>query len=282
MPLLQGFGEGVSIDAAFEAVPREPFIPELVWVRRVDGWAVPLRRKDDPDRWRALVHSDDAITTQIDDGAADKGIWPTSSCSAPHVVRQMLELLDLEPGHRVMEIGTGTGWNAALMAEIVGPENVTTIEIDPAVAEQARANLAEVGCPVQVITGDGEAGSPADGPFDRVIATAAAAELPHAWVQQTRPGGLILVPWAPTFHPDGPFARLTVSAAGLAEGRFVAPSWFMPLRGQRISQPVRNSYRERWADAGRPAIDRFGITVTPAGQTIWLDSPDNPVAPSSP
>ncbi|WP_346041840.1 hypothetical protein [Actinomadura chokoriensis] len=55
----------------------------------------------------------------------------------------------------------------------------------------------------------------------------------------------------------------------------------MPLRGQRISQPVRNAYKERWADAGRPAIDRFGITVTPEGQTIWLDSPDNLVDPSS-
>lgn len=280
MPRLPRFGEGMSIDAAFKAVPREAFVPDLVWVRRDDGWAVPLRRQDDPDRWRALVHSDDAVTTQIDDGAADKGVWPTSSCSAPHVVRRMLELLDLQPGHRVMEIGTGTGWNAALMAEIVGPQNVTTIEIDPVVAEQARASLAGVGCPVQVVTGDGEAGSPAGGPFDRVIATAATAELPYAWVRQTRPGGLLLVPWAPTFHPDGPIGRLAVRDGGRAEGRFVAPSWFMPLRGQRIPQPDRNACKERWADAGRPAIDRFGITVTSQEQTIWLDSPDNPIDPT--
>ncbi|MFG2018570.1 methyltransferase domain-containing protein [Actinomadura geliboluensis] len=270
----------MSIDAAFDAMPREAFVPDLVWVRRDSAWAVPLRRQDDPDGWRALVHSDDAITTQIDDGASEKGVWPTSSCSAPRVVRQMLELLDLEPGHRVLEIGTGTGWNAALMAQIAGPENVTTIEIDAVVAEQARANLAGVGCPVQVITGDGEAGSPTGGPFDRLIATAAAAELPHAWVRQTRPGGLLLVPWAPTFHPDGPIARLAVDDQSRAEGRFVAPSWFMPLRGQRISQPVRNAYKERWASAGKPAIDRFGITVTPEGQTIWLDSPENPIDPS--
>ncbi len=280
MPQLQWFGKSMSIDAAFDAMPREAFVPDLVWVRRDSAWAVPLRRQDDPDGWHALVQSDDAITTQMDDGAADKGLWPTSSCSAPRVVRQMLELLDLEPGHRVLEIGTGTGWNAALMAQIAGPENVTTIEIDPVVAEQARANLAGVGCPVQVITGDGEAGSPTGGPFDRLIATAAAAELPHAWVRQTRPGGLLLVPWAPTFHPDGPIARLAVDDQSRAEGRFVAPSWFMPLRGQRISQPVRNAYRERWASAGKPAIDRFGITVTPEGQTIWLDSPENPIDPS--
>ncbi|WP_279473371.1 protein-L-isoaspartate O-methyltransferase family protein [Actinomadura darangshiensis] len=216
----------------------------------------------------------------MDDGTADKGVWPTSSCSAPHVVREMLELLDLGPGRRVMEIGTGTGWNAALMAEIVGPENVTTIEIDPAVAEQARANLAGAGCPVQVITGDGEGGSSAGSPYDRVIATAAVAVLPYAWVRQTRPGGLLLVPWAPTFHPDGPIARITVGDGGEAEGRFVAPSWFMPLRGQRISQPDRNAHKKRWTDAGEPAIDRFGITVTPTGQTIWLDSPDTPITPA--
>ncbi|GAA2446800.1 hypothetical protein GCM10010191_74890 [Actinomadura vinacea] len=260
----------MSVQAAFDAVPREAFVPDLVWIRRDDGWAVPLRRQDDPDRWWALVRSEDAVTTQIDDGAAEKGIWPTSSCSAPQVVREMLELLDLERGHRVLEIGTGTGWNAALMAEIVGAEHVTTIEIDPGIAEQARRNLAGVGCPVRVVTGDGEAGYPGSGPYDRVIVTAAVAELPFAWVEQTRPGGRLLVPWAPTFHPHGPLALLTVEGDGRASGRFVAPSWFMPLRGQRISQPDRNAYRERWTEAGEPEIARFGITVTAQGQSIWL------------
>ncbi|WP_242891778.1 methyltransferase domain-containing protein [Actinomadura litoris] len=269
----------MSIDAAFDAVPREAFVPDLVWVRGDDGWAVPLRRQDDPERWRALVRSGDAVTTQIDDGATDRGVWPTSSCSAPHVVREMLELLDLEPGHRVMEIGTGTGWNAALMAAIVGPENVTTIEIDPVLADRARLRLSAAGCPVRVVTGDGEAGDPAGAPYDRVVATAAAAELPHAWVRQTRPGGLLLVPWAPTFHPDGPLARLTARGGGRADGRFVAPSWFMPLRGQRISQPDRHAYKARWIETGAPACERFGITVTPRGQTIWLDTPANPVIP---
>jgi protein-L-isoaspartate(D-aspartate) O-methyltransferase len=210
------YGEGVSITAAFDAVPREAFVPDLVWVRGDDGWAVPLRRQDDPDAWLALVHSDDAVTTQIDDGATDKGVWPTSSCSAPHVVREMLELLDLERGHRVLEVGTGTGWNAALMAQIVGAEKVTTIEIDPAIAEQAQENLDAVGCSIRVITGDGVAGYPDNAPYDRVIVTAAVAELPYAWVQQTRPRGLLLVPWAPTFHPDSPFAHVKVRAmAGL-------------------------------------------------------------------
>jgi protein-L-isoaspartate(D-aspartate) O-methyltransferase len=266
----------VSIQAAFDAVPRDAFVPDLIWVRRDDGWAVPLRRQDDPDGWWARVRSEDAVTTQIDDGATGKGVWPTSSCSAPHVVREMLELLDLAPETRVLEIGTGTGWNAALMAAITGPANVTTIEIDPALAEQARRNLDKAGCPVRVITGDGEAGSPENAPYDRIIVTAAVAELPYRWVEQTRPGGLILAPWAPTFHPQGPLALLTVDE-GRATGRFVAPSWFMPLRGQRVSQADRNAFKQKWTDAGSPDLGRFGVTVTAEGQTVWLDSPDNPI-----
>ena len=269
----------MSIQAAFDAVPREAFIPDLIWVRKDDGWAFPLRRQDDPDCWLAQVRSEDAVTIQVDDGATDRGVWPTSSCSAPRVVGEMLELSDLDPGTRVLEIGTGTGWNAALMAEIVGPANVTTIEIHPSIAEQARRNLRKVGCPVRVVTGDGEAGFPDNAPYDRVIVTAAVSELPYPWVEQTRSGGLILVPWAPTFHPHGPLALLSVDG-GRAVGQFVAPSWFMPLRGQRISQADRNEYKQRWVAAGSPELTRYGVTVGPEGQTIWLDLPDNPIEPA--
>lgn len=264
----------MSVASAFERVPREAFVPDTIWVRRDDGWAVPLSRTDDPDGWLAEVRSDDAVTTQVDDGASDRGIWPTSSCSAPHVVREMLELLDLKPGHRVMEIGTGTGWNAALMAEIVGVSNVTTVEIDPEIAEDARRKLRDAGYPVEVITGDGADGYAPNAPYDRVIATAAVAEFPLEWVRECRVGGLMLVPWAPTFHPEGPLALLAVQDGVRADGRFVAPSWFMPLRGQRIPQAARDAHKEEWRRAGSPSIDRFGLSVTPDGQCVWMDDPD--------
>lgn len=263
---------------ALEAVPRELFIPDTIWIRREDGWAVPLRRADDPERWRQACLSDEPVITQVDDGAEDKGVWPTSSSSAPHVMATMIDALDLDEGMRVLEIGAGTGYNAAILAHIAGAENVTTVEIDATLADHARHALRRAGYPVEVVTGDGIHGYPDNAPYDRIIVTAAVHEVPYAWIEQTRPGGLILVPWAPTFHPDGPLAALTVRADGTAEGRFGSPAWFMPLRGQRRSQRVLQQARERWVAAGKPDATRFGVTVTPDGQRIWLDSPDNPVS----
>ncbi|WP_131739341.1 methyltransferase domain-containing protein [Actinomadura roseirufa] len=262
---------------ALRRVPRENFIPDLIWVRRDDGWAVPLRRADDPERWLEMVRDGDSITTQVDDGATEKGTWPTSSASALHIVTTMLETLKVEPGVKVLEIGAGTGYNAALLAELAGPSNVTTIEIDPDVAEQARAALARSGYGVKVVTGDGTHGHADGAPYDRVIATAAVYELPYTWVEQTRPGGFILAPWGPTVHPDEPLALLRVSEGGTAEGRFTCPGWFMPMRGQRVAQQVRHETRETWEKQGKPALSRFGITVTNHGTRIWLDSPDNPI-----
>lgn len=88
-----------------------------------------------------------------------------------------------------MTVAAGTGYNAALLAEIVGAENVVSVEIDPGLAEQARGSLRRSGHAVAVVTADGESGYPAGAPYDRVVATAAATEVPYAWVAQTRPGG---------------------------------------------------------------------------------------------
>lgn len=262
---------------ALQRVPRAAFIPEVVWVRRDDGWAVPLRRADDPDRWMELVMSGESVITQVDDGVTEKGVWPTSSASAPHIVAAMLDALDVEAGLKVLEVGTATGYNAALLAELAGPSNVTTIEIDPGLAAHARAALHEAGYPLQVVTGDGTGGYADNAPYDRVLATAAVCELPYAWVRQTRPGGLIVAPWGPTVHPDEPLAVLEVGDNGVAEGRFTVPAWFMPMRGQRVPQDVRGRTRAMWVELGRPDAARFGLTVTHAGQRVWLDTPDRPI-----
>ncbi|MBI0299186.1 hypothetical protein JBE04_33185 [Streptomyces sp. PRKS01-29] len=96
---------------AFEAVPRHEFVPGTVWVMD-DGVYRPLRREDAPDRWARMVYDPaQAIATQVDDGAPALagGDVPTSSLSAPAAVVTMLAELDLRPGHRVLEIGAGTG-----------------------------------------------------------------------------------------------------------------------------------------------------------------------------
>jgi protein-L-isoaspartate O-methyltransferase len=214
---------------------RQDFIPDVVWIRRSDGWAVPLNRADDPDRWLALVTSGDAIATQVDDGSDEyegKGIIPTSSSTAIWLMDKMLSLLNLREGLSVLEIGTGTGYNAALIAEQVAPGRTVTVEVDPAVAEHARERLAKTDLPVTVVTGDGVLGYPAGAPYDRTIATAGVHNVPYAWVQQTRPGGLVVIPVAGSFQ-SGTLACLTVADDGTASGRFHGPAAFMDIRAQR-------------------------------------------------
>lgn len=261
------------------AVPRESFVPDTIWIRRDDGWAIPITRHDHPDEWERIVSADDeAVITQVDDGAADRGTWPTSSGSSPEVMAYMINVLDIHPGMRVLEIGTGTGYNAAVLATIAGAQNVTTVEIDPAIAANARAALADTGYPVHLVVADGTQGYPPNAPYDRIIVTAAAHQIPYAWIRQTKPGGLIVVPWGPTFHPDWPLCRLTVHPDGTATGEFIGPSSFMPLRSQRLPQSMIHDTEQRWIDAGRPDCTRYGITITDTGQHIWLDTPATPVS----
>ncbi|MGH3798515.1 MAG: rRNA adenine N-6-methyltransferase family protein, partial [Pseudonocardiaceae bacterium] len=151
--------------AAFAATPRELFIPDqALWVHDGDV-QTPIDRASDPQMWRSAVYSNESIVTQFDDGTAGGDGDATSSSSMPLVMALMLHQLDARPGHAVLEIGTGTGYNAALLAHRVGPRNVTTIEVDPVIARQARVNLAAADRPVTVITGDGAYGHPPGAPY---------------------------------------------------------------------------------------------------------------------
>lgn len=231
--------------SAFEAVHRGEFISETVWVEGDGGVMVPLRRADDPDSWLALAYADDAVVTQVDDGhpAADgTGRRISSSASMPTVVAQMLAHTDAQPGHRVLEIGTGTGYNAALLAHRVGAENVVTIEIDGVLAQTARCALKATGYDtVTVLTGDGAQGYPATGypattPFDRILSTAAVQHVPYSWVEQTRPGGLVITPWGTDYY-NGGLLVLTVTDDRTAVGYIADKASFMTLRQQRSAHP---------------------------------------------
>jgi protein-L-isoaspartate(D-aspartate) O-methyltransferase len=235
----------------FDTVPRHWFIPDRVWRQDEchDGPSdlVPVDRASDPGCWAAMAYANDSVITQVDDGHPSvdgRGREVSSSASMPAVVATMLTALEVEPGMRVLEIGTGTGWNTALLAQRLGPDAVTSIEVDPAVASHARARLAEHGFgAVRVVTGDGAQGWPQGAPYDRVLATVAAPLVPHPWVAQTRPGGLVLAPWGTAYYPGG-LLRIEVGDGGVGRGRIVGDESFMALRAQRQPRESIAAYRD--------------------------------------
>jgi protein-L-isoaspartate(D-aspartate) O-methyltransferase len=196
------------VATAFVAVPRERFLP-----------GVPL----------ADVYRDAAIVTRRDpaSGAA------TSSSSQPAIMAVMLEMLGLRPGGRVLEVGSGTGYNAALLAHLAGPGgSVTSVEIDRDVAGEARDALLAAGSPARVVVGDGRTGWPDGAPYDAVIVTASADAVPRAWYDQLVPGGRLVMPLR--------LSRASVALQAVVAFRrvrdgfdqvAVSPGGFMPLRG---------------------------------------------------
>ncbi|MBO2446644.1 protein-L-isoaspartate(D-aspartate) O-methyltransferase [Actinomadura barringtoniae] len=354
---------------ALKAVPRHVFAPETGWAvpdrPRYEGFAID--RDADAATWWDAVYSNTAIAIQLDDGAGDPlsgaGQW-TSSCSAPGIVVVFLQELRPLDHHRVLEIGTGTGWTAGLLTWRLGAANVTSVEIDAALAARAAGNLKVAGLAPNLVVGDGALGHPDGAPYDRVHVTCAVERVPHSWVAQCRPGGVLVLPWSPGWG-IGHLARLTATGDGRAIGGLTGPAGFMMLRSQRRPlgtpeasdpadrsstlfdprlllaesagaevaiaalvpgvrshveaapdgscrvwavdthgpswtcaqyEPGRTDYPVqqhgprrlwnevetaylRWVAWGRPDRERFGLTVTPDAQEVWLDTPDSPIRP---
>lgn len=232
---------------AFLAVPRHDFLPEVLW-DDAEGDYHPVDRARQPEHWRALAEGEEPVVTQVDDGypalPGGLGEVPTSSSSMPYMVASMLRHLDIRGGERVLEIGTGTGWNAALLARRLGADRITTVEIDPEVAEQARKALSAAGFgEVRVITGNGSDGYPGGAPYSRVISTAACHTVPHAWVEQCRAGGRIVTPWGSEFK-NWALIALEVHGDGSATGGVVGMADFMRLRDQRLEPWTHPEQRE--------------------------------------
>jgi protein-L-isoaspartate(D-aspartate) O-methyltransferase len=151
--------------------------------------------------------------------------------SQPYIVAYMSEMLEAKAGHRVLEIGTGSGYQAAVLAEL-GCE-VFSIEIVPELAERARSTLAELGyANVHVRHGDGYLGWPEEAPFNRVILTAAPREVPQALIDQLAVGGVLIAP------VGGPLEQTMTIVRKTSDGvvtRETIPVRFVPMVGGRGS-----------------------------------------------
>ncbi|HZV05966.1 MAG TPA: rRNA adenine N-6-methyltransferase family protein [Gemmataceae bacterium] len=214
---------------AFRATPRHRFL-QRVWhyQEQNGGWRevptqVPGRQE------LRLLYADRALTTRLSEPAPGLPPMPISSSSQPSLMAEMLEDLRLEPGLKTLEIGAGTGYNAALLSHVVG--RVISLEIDRRVLAEAEESLrAFPDRRVELRHGDGRLGCPEAAPFDRILITAAALDLEPAWLEQLSADGLLLVPL--DLAPGLAFLVRGTCRGGVFDGRLTRPAYFMPLRDE--------------------------------------------------
>jgi protein-L-isoaspartate(D-aspartate) O-methyltransferase len=221
------------IEDAFRTVPREVFLPE-----------VPLER----------VYSGDAIITKKDEEGN-----PISSSSEVGIMIAMARLLDVAPGQRILEVGAGTGYNAAVLAQLVGPRGaITTIDIDAHIAALAREHLAEAGFDrVAVMTADGWEGYAPNAPYDRIEITAGVADVSPQWFAQLADRGKIVLPFV---LPAGMQAVLGLQRQGAElESSRVIPGAFMRLRGPAGPRPQTRSINGWSIELGDGVVDWNGV-----------------------
>ncbi|HEY5537954.1 MAG TPA: protein-L-isoaspartate(D-aspartate) O-methyltransferase [Thermoplasmata archaeon] len=194
-----GYINTPTVREAFLRVPRERFVPEDV---------------------RSSAYKD--VPLPIGHG---------QTISAPSMIAIMLEEAALGPGEKVLEIGTGSGYTSALLAEIVGPGNVVSIERLRELEPFGRENLRSAGYDVRVVLGDGTRGYPPDAPYDCILATAGAPRMPRAWMDQTKVGGRVVAPIG-----RSRLSQILMTARRVATDRWEfkegTPCSFVPLVGE--------------------------------------------------
>ncbi|MPZ67623.1 MAG: hypothetical protein GEU83_19725, partial [Pseudonocardiaceae bacterium] len=329
-------------------VPRHALVPR--YYRSDNYQEIDGTTEDDHSTWLRAAYSDETLITQ------KSRYTVTSSGTMPGLVALMLRALDVHDDHRVLQIGTGTGYTAALLCERLGSQHVTTIDIDPELVRAVGIGLASVGYQPTAIVGNGAHGHPPHAPFDRFLATCSLRRIPAAWLSQAAPGARIVAPIA-----KGLIA-LDVADEDHACGRFLPEGgYFMPLRhddsvddiddpatatptaprhtslgprdtfyqqhlrflltvalpdvsvgqhgpsldeliiddhagstarldtsddgtflvtetGSRALWTEVEQLHQLWQACDQPCRERFGLSVAPGRQWIWLDAPDSPHA----
>ncbi|MET8680954.1 methyltransferase domain-containing protein [Streptomyces sp. NPDC004647] len=274
---------------ALATVPRHLFLPDQLWLRDGNGGHQLCDHALDPERWWEAAYSDASLVTRFAT-ASDGTREPSSSASAPSTVIRLLQDAQLTYGQRTLEIGTGTGFNTALLSALLGSAAVTSIEVDPQLAAQARENLQAASFEPTVVCADGTDGWAPGAPYDRILATCSVRTVPPAWLAQTRPGGLIVTPWDSAWSCYGTLI-LTKHADGQATGRFAAHGSYMLISSQRTDVELfrdilragqeperRTTTLSPWAVAGKSLDLEFhlGLTV-PGAWYSWDTEPKDGV-----
>jgi protein-L-isoaspartate(D-aspartate) O-methyltransferase len=251
---------------AFLTVPRHLFVPRFS--HTVNAWAPDPQHEEldgsipeQHDRWLELAYSDSSLVIPSESGGR-------ASSSQPSTMAYMLEALEVEDGNRVLEVGLGSGYQAALLAEHVGAESVTSIDIDPVVHQAAERHLAAAGYAPHVAVADGVQGYPDRAPYDRVIGAVYGWPIPPAWIEQITPGGRLSV-----IAPSS-LARLRVHEDGRAEGRLHWSNFsFMFLRGYNPEYPSREDFMTIRTAVGDSRSSRHPIRILEAGghqRSFWV------------
>ncbi|MFI6507677.1 methyltransferase, FxLD system [Streptosporangium sp. NPDC050855] len=253
-----------AVTGALRTVPRHVFLPDLP---------------------AETVYQDDAIVTKRDEQGR-----PISSSSQPAIMALMLDQLGVAPGQRILEIGTGTGYNAALLAHLVGPEGlVVSVDIDPDLVALAGEHLAAAGHPeVRLVCADGAGGFPPEAPYDRVIATVGVWDLAPAWLEQLGPDGRLVAPLdlrgvqrsVAMERDDGHWTSRSVLPCGFMRmrGPFAGPETTVVLDRESdlmISLPEAGEIGDVLGALDGPVVERSTeISVGPSqlldGLSLWL------------
>ncbi|MCY7342086.1 MAG: methyltransferase domain-containing protein [Pseudonocardia sp.] len=277
---------------AVEHVPRHAFVQRAYEQDPTGLWT----------SWEADAHWDRVYAPKTLVTALDSRRGypePASSSTNPELMVRMLEMLDLRDSHRVLEIGTGTGYNAALLSRRLGDTRVFSVDIDPELVALAGQRLRTAGYRPTLAAVDGQDGLPEHAPYDRIIATCSAPAVPLSWAEQLAPGGSVLVDLKLAISA-GNLVHLNRRADGTLEGRF-ATRWasFMamrhhgdlPVSAPRVEQAEDGRSRATAAPvppwgtpvvwflahaAGLPRGVEFGALLDPESRTPYAASLTGP------